>query len=159
MYKLNTDSTVQVMQADEIPKVIHMARLFAEESPEYQDWPFDVARVNSLFHDLLIPELGRVFLCYRGNLLVGALAVQRSISFFSTREVLSDIGLFVVPAFRRSGVAAQLVNAYVEWARSLPDDPAITIGTSAMVETRGAEKLYKSFGFERIGSIHRLRAG
>jgi GNAT superfamily N-acetyltransferase len=59
--------------------------------------------------------------------------------------------LFVVPAARRRGLAAQLLTAAADFART---NGAASLSLTTATDNLAAQKLYESFGWQREAGFH-----
>jgi GNAT superfamily N-acetyltransferase len=74
---------------------------------------------------------------------------------FAEGEVWFVISMWVDPAWRRSGMGRELLDAAVAWLRSVDDRPiriSVTDGNDA------ARRLYEDYGFRDTGASEPLRS-
>lgn len=137
------------------PTLLDMAEEMHAES-RFARFNFDRMKLTGVFD--LARERGFFKVAEdKDRAIIGAMVAMAWEMWFGRDLQSSDMGLFVLPGKRGGIAAAQLVDAYVEWARS-KGCAEIGIGTTTGVNTELAGRLYESRGFERVGAVYRMGA-
>lgn len=106
----------------------------------------DLAIARSFLSDRLRLGDSVIFLASSGAKFTGFTQLYPSFSSVSTKRLWILNDLFVVPEFRRCGIARRLMNAAREHAK-VTVAKGLTLSTQ--VENLNAQKLYESSGYVR----------
>jgi GNAT superfamily N-acetyltransferase len=76
--------------------------------------------------------------------------------FFSSKQSVYDMVTYVVPSWRGSSLGRRLISHAERWGK---DKGAIEVilGTTTKVDTAMVEKFYEAIGYDRVGSVYKLR--
>ena len=116
----------------------------------HEDWDERFPNWRSMFlanvEKKMAQGLQRYYVAEAAGEIVGAAGAQVGEAFFGAVRGYIE-GVYVVPAFRRRGVASHLMRASIEWLRSMACDSVRLQST-----TEGAP-LYESLGFLPTGEM------
>lgn len=136
-----------------------LLREFHKEARMYKDEPFDESVVARYFQHCIASSdgFGVVWRSSNGEI-AGFIAGLIVPSLFNSGKLSEDLSLYILPAYRKkAGIAVQLVNAYVEWARSCGvKDKFIRISVSAGVDNNSAGNFLERLGFSEVGRSYAL---
>ncbi len=86
----------------------------------------------------------KIFVAIENGEMAGFTQLYPSFSSVSMRPIWILNDLFVSPAFRRMGVAQQLMNSAANYAR---ETSAIRLELATQITNRSAQSLYESLGY------------
>lgn len=109
----------------------------------------DAASSEAAVRELLRPRPESVVFGAYMPKLVGMLGLQRA-SHRKAAHKVNLWGMFVLPEYRRHGVAAQLLDAAISYARSLHG--VVSVHLSVSDSATAARRLYEKVGFETWGT-------
>ena len=72
--------------------------------------------------------------------------------WFSDQLIAFEQVFYVKPKYRSTRAAIQLIDAFVEWAKSMNVD-RVQCGTTTGIQTKGCLRLYERFGFREYGTL------
>lgn len=111
------------------------------------DWR---TRYSRYFYDLKAAGKSQLYLAFDGDEAIGMALVSYEPHYrtevFGTRFAYIN-GVFVRPAYRRRGIARQLVEACIAWAREHRCE------TVRLRASAGGRPLYASLGFEQTSEM------
>lgn len=144
--------------ADDIPRIIWLAKRYIPELPNYKGVTVHEDRVKFLLEQNTNND-GAILLnvlVNNTNQVVGCIAAYCVTLLFSWEQVTNDIFLFIEPEWRTTKNAKGLVETYIEWAKARK---VSLICASQASGYRGPEleRFIKSFGFEEVGKLYHLR--
>ncbi len=108
--------------------------------------PSDEALARSFLRERFEHNQSVIFLARRGGAAVGFTQLYPSFSSASAARIFILNDLFVVPAARRSGIAARLLAAAASYGRAVG---AVRLSLATAVDNDTAQALYASEGWER----------
>ena len=115
----------------------------------------DVASSEAAVRELLDPRRKSVVFGAYNPALVGMLGLNRTNHRKAAHKV-NLWGMFVLPTCRGQGLAAQLLDAAIRWARTL--DGVRSVHLSVSESAVAARRLYERAGFETWGiEAHAIR--
>lgn len=100
-------------------------------------------------------KCGVVLLAEVNGIPVGGFVGGLSDEWQSDNHTAFDMVNYVSPEFRSLGVARELANRFISWAKS-KGAYSVMCGTSTDVNTEHAVNLYGSMGFKKIGVFMEL---
>lgn len=104
--------------------------------------PLDRERRAGGFRATLLRKDAVIFVAVAGTVIVGEIAM------FSNWPGLYELGMAIEESWRGQGIGGRLLEAAVEWARSIG---AHKISLDVFPHNEAAIKLYETFGFVREG--------
>lgn len=147
-----TDVAIRPLVPDDVPALIPLRREALESAPlAFGSSPEDDGRGGSEAYmraSLADGDAAAVIGAFDGDRLVGMVGVIREPQA-KARHRAYIWGMYVTPAYRRSGVGAALVAGAVERARGW--DGVVQVGLSATDAAEGAARLYERVGFREWG--------
>ncbi len=108
----------------------------------------DVASSEAAVREMLDPQRKSVVFGACNPGLIGMLGLNRANKRKAAHKV-NLWGIFVLPAYRGQGVAAQLLDAAIRYARTL--DGVRSVHLSVSESAAAARRLYEKVGFETWG--------
>lgn len=135
--------------------VVALGRLMHRESA-YRDLDFSESKVRQLALVGANSSGWYLRLAYEGETPVGLMAGQIVGYYFGDDRMASDLAWYVVPERRGTPIAVCLAKGYVDWAWSM-GVREVKLSTSTNVEAEKTARLLERMGFERIGTIHKMR--
>lgn len=151
---------MRVYRAEDIPAIVALLEEAWPELPNYAAMQFDAERTAEVLRK---NTTNSTFLCLvweeddgGHNVIVGGITAMVSPVFFSFDVLAEDIFLYVTPKHRTLARVDALIEAYKEWARLHKATIISASQTSGVKEDKMAILLARR-GFERIGSLYRLK--
>lgn len=97
----------------------------------------------------LMPN-GVVYLAENEGKLIGFIAGMSQRYFFSLKERATDMGFYVLPAYRGGSAAVRLIAAFENWAkeRGLLE---ICLGQTTAVDIEKTQRFYVHMGYKTVG--------
>lgn len=139
----------------DIPQMlIHGQAMHAES--RYRVLPWDGDKVAGLIDWLIDYPDGCVIVAEEDGKIVGGFLGAITPHFCSPATVAQDYGLFVTPDRRGAAIGAELLQAFIAWAKGR-DVAMITVGVTTGVNDEGAGRLLQSVGFEQIGQVYEFK--
>lgn len=140
---------LRVATKDDVPILVEMGEKFIKESPTYTQRGF-IPEKTAMHFNWLLEGNGVIFVAEIFGEIVGAFIGGITTDWQSEHKLAFDYVMYVKPEHRTSGVAKELVNAFVLWAKEMGAD-RINCGTATMVNTKQCAALYESLGFTPVG--------
>lgn len=144
---------------DDCEQVLNLTQQLLEEGSAFKAVPLDRDVMRNTLLMLSDPEHKQsvAMLAFhaggdRSGELAGGILGMASQSFFSKAVVAEDLGLFVAPDVRGSGVGHRLVESFLHWAHSM-GATRVTLGNSAGMDDKLFTGLLGKSGFSLAGSL------
>ncbi|MHA3051835.1 N-acetyltransferase family protein [Acinetobacter sp. ANC 4640] len=141
---------LRVATVQDIPTLVEFGEAFVSESPNYQDRPYEHAKVKEHFQ--LLIKSGALFVVEENAVICGGFAGGINSDWFNGQKIAFDYVMYVKPEYRKTRAAYLLINAFVNWANLMGAD-RIQCGTTTGIESKGCIRLYKHFGFNEFGTV------
>ena len=143
---------IRQMTIEDIDPVIGLCNFMYQES-SYRHLVFSASRCKEVALNAITDGFAMVAVNQMGQIVgvMGGCVVQPA---FSRDLMACDYLLYVLPMYRGT-VSSRLVNAYIEWAKSVRAR-MITVGVTAGLDNAAAIKFYESMGFKQCGAQLRL---
>lgn len=143
--------------AADVPRLVEIGRGMHAESPHYRHLGYVEEKVAAALHRAIESGAAFVHLDGEGKIDGGfaAVVVER---WFSHDRMVTDLALFVRPEGRGGMAAYVLLTTFIAWCKDrgfAPED--VVIGITTGVHEERTAMLYERLGFERFGSLYRLR--
>lgn len=133
---------------------LHMVRRFYHEGKF--PFPLDMARQSAVFQTFVEHDTARIWLVEFEGKAVGYMLASCRLSAFSGETLATENMLWIDHGYRRGGKAAGLLmDAFLEWARSIGADRA-NVSSQASMRPKATARFYRRFGFEE-SEIHYAR--
>ena len=144
-------SLITVRQA--IPQELHVAADYWNaivQEAWNEDWDQRYPNWRSMFVSVVEKRMSqglqRYYVAETAGRIVGTAGAQVGESFFGAVRGYVE-GVYILPAFRRRGIAARLMHECVAWLKSMACDVVRLQSTTA------GRPLYESLGFEPTGEM------
>mgnify|MGYP006314933437 CR=1 FL=1 len=122
-----------------------------QEIDRYSKLGVNVDKVKGTVYSFIEnDEHGVLFFAEDDGVVCGAFMGGLSDEWQSDARIAFDMINYVLPEHRSKGVARELANSFIDWAK-LKGAAAVQCGTSTNVNTEHAKSLYSSLGFKEIG--------
>lgn len=136
---------------DEVPELVFGATVMHMESPIMNGHPFDKEKVAAwVIMHINRDDMAAWAVRDKKGLIVAAMFARVQEMFFSTDKEAIEDTLYVMPDYRGSLVATNLVKAYLEWAEE-QGATRVAVGTSLGIDDARVASFYGKFGFKRSG--------
>ena len=121
-----------------------------------RQFPLDSQRVESMLLRMTThPDYG-LWVAYDGDQFAGFISGYLQLSLFHNRIFAFDLGWFVMPDYRGSGLGRQLMDTYVQWAEK--NKASVVHFSVAFADKESDQKSTKQLevmGFEHWGFMTR----
>ena len=98
---------------------------------------------------------GLVFVARIESGVIGSLGLVQSSEWYSTETVVGDLWFFVLPDFRKSKAAFQLMKHVSKLAKD--NNKKLKVGHVLGYNVDKMDKFYGKLGFERTGTMYRMK--
>ncbi|EZQ12077.1 GNAT family N-acetyltransferase [Acinetobacter sp. Ver3] len=143
---------VRAAEERDVPVLVDFGEKLTQESERFKSQGFDTKRATQVF-EKLIDEYGSIFVVLDNEFeVVGTLIGAIDIDWRTGHKVAYEHGLYVLPEYRKSGAASDLIKAFVLWSEMHSAD-RISVGTITGIHADKTVKLYESHGFELTGYV------
>lgn len=143
---------VRAATLEDLDTLVDWGKRLTNESPRFKQQGFDEKLARNVFANL-INELGSILLVideYQNP--VGALIGALDIDWRTGQKLAYEQGLYVLPEYRKSGAASDLIKTFKVWAEINKAD-RIQMGTITGIHADRTVSLYESLGFELVGYL------
>jgi GNAT superfamily N-acetyltransferase len=148
---------VRAARMADIPTIVEVGRAMVAES-RYRGMEFAPDKVTAAMEAIVMGPAGAGFIAeHDGQIIGGAFAFLTS-PWFSREPIACDLAVFVAPEHRRNGVAVQLVQAILWWAKQIGVHH-VDLSISTGVEAEATGRLYEKLGGSFVGGIYTWRLG
>ncbi len=136
----------------DLDTLVDFGKRLTSESPRFQHQGFDEDRAVQLFTHL-IEKLESIFIVYdEYDNPVGAIIGCIDTDWRTGQRLAFEQGLYVLPEYRATGSATELVNYFVDWAK-INNADRIQLGTITGIHADKTVQLYEKLGFDLIGFV------
>ena len=143
---------VRTATLQDLDTLVDFGKRLTKESPRFEQQGFSEDLAGSFFAEL-IEKLNSIFLvCDEYSNPVGTLIGAISIDWRTGHKLAFEQGVYVLPEYRGTGAATDLIKTFKEWAEVNEAD-RIQIGTITGIHAAKTVKLYENLGFELIGYV------
>lgn len=143
---------VRAATLKDLDTLVDWGKRLTSESPRFKKQGFDEKRARNVFTHL-INELESILIvideCQNP---VGTLIGAIDIDWRTGQKLAYEQGLYVLPEYRKSGAASDLIETFKVWAEMNEAD-RIQVGTITGIYAERTVKLYESLGFELVGYV------
>ena len=140
----------------DIPKAFALCAKFNAESPTLSVYKVSALKGIQTLLNYAADINKCAFVAKDGDRLVGIMLGEVGEFIFNYEKVLQERLLFVEKDYRSKKIGVELLNTFIAWGESLNVSDVWLNITSGMEHTR-VEKLFKTMGFEVIGTQWRRR--
>ena len=145
---------IRVADNNDIPVLLAIGELLHCESPNYGKYPYDREKTQRFFEDLIAGR-GAIFLHEYNGKVRGGYLVGIEEDWQNYQKTAFDYVLYISPEFRCCGVAGDLVQTFIRWAKEL-GAARVCVGTTVGINDGAVTKLYEGFGFKQSGVTFQL---
>lgn len=143
---------VRAAEERDVPVLVDFGEKLTQESERFKKQGFD-AKKTAIVFEKLIDMYGSIFVALDDEFeVVGTLVGVMDVDWRSGQKVAYEQGLYVLPEYRRSGAASDLIKAFIIWSE-LQGADRISVGTITGIHADKTVKLYESLGFELTGYV------
>lgn len=140
---------LRVATLQDIPAMVAIGEKFIKESPTYSQRGYIPERAAAHFQ-AIINGAGVIFLAEENGQIIGGFVGGIITDWQSNHKMAFDYVMYVEPNNRGFGVARELADCFILWAKAMGAD-CIQCGTGTKVNTEHTVNLYKSLGFQQVG--------
>lgn len=137
---------------EDLDTLVYWGKRLTDESPRFKKQGFDEKRARNVFA-YLIDKHGSIMIVmdeYQNP--VGTLIGALDTDWRTGQKLAYEQGLYVLPEYRKSGAASDLIETFKVWADMNKAD-RIQVGTITGIYAERTVKLYESLGFELVGYV------
>lgn len=136
----------------DIPRLVELGRAMHVESPQWSRMNFDETRVATKLTSLIANEQGLLLVAESQGAPVGGVAVMAAAHWSSFDLVADEIAFFLLPDFRGSRLAVELVRRMDAWAFKI-GCTLLRAGTTTGVGEQRTVQFYERLGFVHHGTV------
>lgn len=143
---------VRTATLQDLDTLVDFGKRLTKESPRFEQQGFSEDLAGSFFAEL-IEKLNSIFLvCDEYANPVGTLIGAISIDWRTGHKLAFEQGVYVLPEYRGTGAATDLIKTFKEWAE-INEADRIQIGTITGIQANRTVKFYEKLGFELVGYV------
>lgn len=142
---------LRVAEQNDIAELVAMGQQFIKEAPNYLGRTIQTKALEQNLTAIINGD-GAIFLVELNNTIIGGIVCATTKDWFSDQVVAFEQVFYVKPEYRATRAAIQLIDAFVEWAKSMNAD-RVQCGTTTGIQTKGCLRLYERFGFREYGTL------
>lgn len=142
---------LRVAEQNDIAELVAMGQQFIKEAPNYSNRSIEPKALEQNLNQI-IDGNGAIFIVELNNIAVGGIVCATTRDWFSDQLIAFEQVFYVKPEYRATRAAIQLIDAFVEWAKSMNAD-RVQCGTTTGIQTKGCLRLYERFGFREYGTL------
>lgn len=142
---------VRVAEHDDVDALVQFGEWLSNESPSYSRREYSSGAAACHFHNM-IESKGVIFVVELCGQIVGGIAGSTSKNWFNDDLIAFEQVLYVEPEYRATRASILLIDAFIEWAKSM-QATRIQVGTTTGIQTKGCLRLYEHFGFREYGTL------
>ncbi len=139
---------IRRFQVEDFDQVLELCRALHAESPRYNDKPFSEAKARALLTGILtswtVPMIGIV--AEDDGAIVGMLGGRLAEHALCDEPYATDIGIFVLPAYRGTSAFPRMMKVFEDWAFS-QGVREIAPGVSTGIQAEEAVRIYGRLGY------------
>lgn len=142
---------LRVATQEDIAELVAMGQQFIKEAPNYSGRTIQTKALEQNLTAIINGD-GAIFLVELNNITVGGIVCATTNDWFSDQVIAFEQVFYVKPEYRATRAALLLLDAFVEWAKSMNAD-RVQCGTTTGIQTKGCLRLYERFGFREYGTL------
>jgi GNAT superfamily N-acetyltransferase len=146
---------VRPARIEDIDTIVEYGLAMVEES-RYRGMSFSPEKVATTMEAVIRGSQGAGFVAEVDGVIVGGAFAFLTSPWFSREPIACDLAVFVAPEHRRNGVAVQLVQAILWWAKQIGVHH-VDLSISTGVEAEATGRLYEKLGGSFVGGIYTWR--
>lgn len=142
---------IRIADENDIADLLKMGQQFIYEAPNYST---RIIQPEALKQNLLnvIDGDGAIFVVELDSIIVGGIVCATTKDWFNDDLIAFEQVFYVDPEYRATSAALLLIDAFLEWAKSMQAD-RVQCGTTTGIQTKGCLRLYERFGFRVYGTL------
>lgn len=146
---------IRAARVEDIDTIVEMGVAMVAES-RYRGVSYAPEKVAKAMEAVIAGNGGAGFVAEVDGQIVGGAFAFLTAPWFSRVPIACDLAVFVAPEHRRNGVAAQLVQALLWWAKQIGVHH-VDLAISTGVEAEATGRLYEKLGGTFVGGIYTWR--
>lgn len=142
---------IRIADENDIADLVKMGQQFIQEAPNYST---RTIQPKALEQNLLnvIDGDGAIFVVELDSIIVGGIVCATTKDWFNDDLIAFEQVFYVDPEYRATSAPLLLIDAFLEWAKSMKAD-RVQCGTTTGIQTKGCLRLYERFGFRVYGTL------
>ncbi|MEX5402271.1 GNAT family N-acetyltransferase [Proteus mirabilis] len=137
---------------EDLDTLVYWGKRLTDESPRFKNQGFDEKRARNVFAYLIDKHSSIMIVMDEYQNPVGTLIGALDTDWRTGQKLAYEQGLYVLPEYRKSGAASDLIETFKVWADMNKAD-RIQVGTITGIYAERTVKLYESLGFELVGYV------
>ena len=146
--------SVRKFTLGDVDRMIDLGEMMHNEGP-YRRFGYDRGKLQMLAKHVALSESFFCIAAEEDGEVIGMHLSQRTEMLFSDEVITHELITYVIPEKRGTTAFVRLVNAYVNWAKSI-HAKRILLGASAMDDNSRTYDLYERLGFVECGRTYEL---
>lgn len=143
---------VRAATLEDLDTLVDWGKRLTNESPRFKKQGFDEKRVRNVFAYLIDKHGSILIVTDEYSNPVGTLIGALDTDWRTGQTLAYEQGLYVLPEYRKSGAASDLIETFKVWADMNKAD-RIQVGTITGIHADRTVSLYESLGFELVGYV------
>lgn len=143
---------VRAATLEDLDTLVDWGKRLTSESPRLKKQGFDEKRARNVFAYLIDKHGSILMVTDEYSNPVGTLIGALDTDWRTGQTLAYEQGLYVLPEYRKSGAASDLIETFKVWADMNKAD-RIQIGTITGIHAERTVSLYESLGFELVGYV------
>ena len=143
---------VRAATLEDLDTLVDWGKRLTSESPRFKKQGFDEKQARNVFAHLIDKHGSILMVTDEYSNPVGTLIGALDTDWRTGQKLAYEQGLYVLPEYRKSGAASDLIETFKVWAEMNEAD-RIQVGTITGIYAERTVKLYESLGFELVGYV------
>lgn len=143
---------VRAATLEDLDTLVDWGKRLTNESPRFKKQGFDEKQARNVFAHLIDKHGSILMVTDEYSNPVGTLIGALDTDWRTGQKLAYEQGLYVLPEYRKSGAASDLIETFKVWAEMNEAD-RIQVGTITGIYAERTVKLYESLGFELVGYV------
>ncbi len=143
---------VRAATLEDLDTLVDWGKRLTDESPRFKKQGFDEKQARNVFAHLIDKHGSILMVTDEYSNPVGTLIGALDTDWRTGQKLAYEQGLYVLPEYRKSGAASDLIETFKVWAEMNKAD-RIQVGTITGIYAERTVKLYESLGFELVGYV------
>lgn len=136
----------------DIPKLVEIGRLFHSESEHFSKCSYSPIKVIAFLEGLLNNDEALLNVIEKDGEIIGGMAAVIFQEWYSVERLATDICVFILPEYRGSSMAAEMIEKYKEWAKGRGAVYSLlSVGSGINMER--TQQFYEKLGARYIGPL------
>lgn len=146
---------IEKMKGADIEEVINVCMTFSAEinNPGFVGEP---SRIRKSMQQFVLAPDRECFIAKHPetNKIMGIMPVLATMTWYNTKVAVTELTLYVLPEYRKLGVARELVHAALDWAKNEKRATIFRIGERVGIDPEIVKTFYEGEGFTCGGSSY-----